>query len=78
MLCIISSPSKRTEQTVQWVEFHTEAGSITILPDHAPYQALITPQSIVTMGLDTDRTESITLANGYVRVDRSKVLIITS
>ncbi len=77
MLLVISKPQEHTEQDVLWVECQTTEGAIIIQPGHAPFVALLKSNSSITVGLDESRTESIALADGYLMVERDRVLIVT-
>lgn len=78
MELIISKPDERIRETVEWVSCQTTDGHITIQAGHAPFVALIQPESELIVGRDSERTETIRLAHGYMVVKPTQILIVVA
>lgn len=78
MELIISRPEERLRETVEWVSCQTTDGHITIQEGHAPFVALIAPNSDLIVGRDAERTETIRLPHGYMVVKQTQILIVVA
>jgi len=78
MELIISKPEERVREIIEWMSCQTTDGHITIQEGHAPFVALLEPQSELIVGRDAERTETIKLPHGYLVVTQKQILIIVA
>ena len=76
MTLTILAPTSQKQMTITWLEAQTPQGSYVILPGHAPLTVQLTPHAPLMIGLHDDATETMTIANGILHVDRHKATVI--
>ena len=71
MKLIIVTPQNKLEYVVQWIEAHTQSGSLVIKPGHAPMILMLSFGYDFSFLLDNGEKKVISLARpGFLEVNR--------
>lgn len=74
-LTLISPQSSKTVE-IEWLDMQTLTGSLVVQPGHAPAYIVLKENSAVRWSLVTGIQETIEVAQGFVEVQRDKVVLI--
>jgi F0F1-type ATP synthase epsilon subunit len=76
MTLAIITPHSQSTHTVTWVEAETLTGNLVLLPSHAPSYIILKKNSVLRWQLATGVEEELTIPDGILEVDRTKVLVL--
>lgn len=72
---MVTPERKLLEEEMEQVTLPTEAGEVTILPDHIPYIASLKPGEIVAKNAQGE-TKSFVVSGGFVELHRNRLSVL--
>ena len=77
MKLIVVTPQSKDEYVVQWIESHTQTGSLVIKPGHAPMILMLVPGFDFSFSIDTGEKKIISLDRpGFLEVNRENAVAL--
>jgi len=76
MKLILSTPLKRSEYSVAWLEINTPTGNYVIQKGHAPIILILSPGQSLTFRLKTGKKETLLVKHGVAKIDRTSATIV--
>ncbi len=76
MTLTIISPQSSKRFLINWLDIETLRGSLVIQPGHAPEYIVLKKESDISWALATGAIEKIKVANGFLEVQRDRIMLI--
>lgn len=79
MKLVVVTPQSKHEYVVQWIEAHTQTGSLFIKPGHAPMILMLVPGFDLSFSVDSGEKKIVTLVRpGFLEVNRDSAVALLS
>ncbi len=79
MKLVVVTPQNKLEYVVQWIEAHTQTGSLVIKPGHAPMILMLSFGLDFSFLLDSGEKRVISLIRpGFLEVNRDSAVALLS
>lgn len=76
MKLILSTPLKRSEYSIAWLEINTPTGNYVIQNGHAPTILILSRKQPLTFRLKTGKKETLFVKHGVVKIDRTSATVV--